>query len=163
MKTVPAQERRGLSWWLGCKESTCQCRRHRFDPWVGKIPWRREWQPTPVMLPGKSHGQKSLADSSAWGLRGVGHNRVTNTFFLLSILGRATEGGIQRWGLLSPGDMCSWQTGVPRLFYRQDSAVPGPARSELDSIIKTLWVCVLQEKSFDDITYTILSILYWLS
>ena len=59
--------------------------------------------------------------------------------------------------------MCSWQTGVPRLFYRQDSAVPGPARSELDSIIKTLWVCVLQEKSFDDITYTILSILYWLS
>ena len=31
-----------------------------FDPWVGKIPWRREWQPTPVFLPGKSHGQRSL-------------------------------------------------------------------------------------------------------
>ena len=40
------------------KDSTCQCRRskrHRFDPWVGKIPWRRKWQPTPVFLPGKSH------------------------------------------------------------------------------------------------------------
>ena len=34
-----------------------QYRRARFDPWVGKIPWRREWQPTPVSLPGKSHGQ----------------------------------------------------------------------------------------------------------
>ena len=36
------------------------CRRHGFDPWVGKIPWRREWQPTPVFLPGTSHGQRSL-------------------------------------------------------------------------------------------------------
>ena len=34
-----------------------QCRRHRFDPWVRKIPWRRKWQPTLVFLPGKSHGQ----------------------------------------------------------------------------------------------------------
>ena len=35
--------------------------RCRFDPWVGKIPWRRAWQPTPVFLPGESHGQRSLA------------------------------------------------------------------------------------------------------
>ena len=34
--------------------------RHRFDPWVGRIPWRRKWQPTPVVLPGESHGQRSL-------------------------------------------------------------------------------------------------------
>ena len=39
----------------------------RFDPWVGKIPWRRKWQPTPVFLPGKSHGQQSLAGYSPWG------------------------------------------------------------------------------------------------
>ena len=38
-----------------------QCRRPGFDPWVGKILWKREWQPTPVFLPGESHGQKSLA------------------------------------------------------------------------------------------------------
>ena len=31
-----------------------------FDPWVGKIPWKRKWQPTPVFLPGKFHGQRSL-------------------------------------------------------------------------------------------------------
>ena len=45
------------------KEPTCQCRRPKrrgFDPWVGKIPWRRAWQPTPVFLPGESHGQRSL-------------------------------------------------------------------------------------------------------
>ena len=35
------------------KESVCQCRRLRFDPWVGKIPWRRKWQPIPVFLPGE--------------------------------------------------------------------------------------------------------------
>jgi len=34
----------------------------RFDPWVGKIPWRRKWQPTPVFLSGKFHGQRNLAD-----------------------------------------------------------------------------------------------------
>ena len=47
--------------------SPCQCRRSkrcRFDPWVGKIPWRRKWQTTPVFLPGKSHGQRSLVGSS---------------------------------------------------------------------------------------------------
>ena len=37
-----------------------RCKIPRFDPWVGKIPWRRKWQPTPVSLPGKSHGQRSL-------------------------------------------------------------------------------------------------------
>ena len=49
----------------GGKEPTCQHRRHKrcgFDPWVGKIPWKRAWQPTPVFLPGESHGQRTLAD-----------------------------------------------------------------------------------------------------
>ena len=43
------------------------CRRPRFDPWVGKIPWRRKWQPTPVFLPGESHGGRSLVGYSPWG------------------------------------------------------------------------------------------------
>ena len=57
----------GFPWWLGGKESTCQCRRHGFDPWIGKIPWRRKWQPTPVFLPGKFHGQRSLAGYTVHG------------------------------------------------------------------------------------------------
>ena len=65
----------GLPKWLSGKESACQCRRH-FDPWVGKIPWRRKWQPTPVFLPGKSHGQRSLVGYSPRGCK-RGHDSVT--------------------------------------------------------------------------------------
>ena len=50
----------GLPWWLSSKESSWQCRRCRFNLWVGRIPWSRKWQPTPVFLPGKSLGQRSL-------------------------------------------------------------------------------------------------------
>ena len=59
--------------WCSGKESTCQCRRcwrPGFYPWVRKIPWRK-WQPTPVCLPGKFHGQRSLADQS-WGHKDLG-------------------------------------------------------------------------------------------
>ena len=55
--------------WLSGKESACQCRRCKrcgFDPWFGKIPWRRKWQPIPVFLPGESHGQRRLAGYSSW-------------------------------------------------------------------------------------------------
>ena len=50
-----------LPWWLSGKEPTCQCRTLGFDPWVGKFPWRGKRQPTPVFLPGESHGQRNLA------------------------------------------------------------------------------------------------------
>ena len=62
------------------KESACQCRRHKrfgFDPWVGKIPWRRAWEPTPVFLPGESHGQGSLAGYSPWGCKELAMTGVT--------------------------------------------------------------------------------------
>ena len=49
------------------KEPTFQCRRHRFNPWVRKIPWRRKWQPTPIFLLGEFHGQRSLAGYSPKG------------------------------------------------------------------------------------------------
>ena len=56
------------------KEPACQCGRCKkrgFDPWVGKIPWRRARQPTPVFFPGESRGQRSLASYSPWGCRVV--------------------------------------------------------------------------------------------
>jgi len=52
----------GFPRWLSGKEFACQYRRHRrlgFYPWVRKIPWRRKWQPTPVFLPRKFHGQRT--------------------------------------------------------------------------------------------------------
>ena len=63
---------RRLPKWLSGKEFTCQCRRCRkcgFDPCVGKIPWKRTWQPTPVCVPGKSHRQRSLEGYSPWGCK----------------------------------------------------------------------------------------------
>ena len=57
--------------WTG-KESAYQsrrCKRCRFNPCVGKIPWRRKWQPLPVFLPGKPHGQGSLVGYSSWGTK----------------------------------------------------------------------------------------------
>ena len=51
------------------KKSTYQPQRRRFNPWFGKIPWRRKQQPTPVFLPGKLHGQRSFVGCSPWGLQ----------------------------------------------------------------------------------------------
>ena len=56
----------GLPRWLSGKGSTCQCRKHRFNPWVRRIPWRREWLSTPLFLPGESHGQRTLVGYSPW-------------------------------------------------------------------------------------------------
>ena len=53
------------------KESACNARDAGevgfIFPWVGKISWRRAWPPTPVFLPGESHGQRNLAGSGPWG------------------------------------------------------------------------------------------------
>ena len=50
-----------------------------FNPWVGKIPWRRKWQPAPVFLPGKSHGQRSLVGYSPWGCKDLDTTDYTHT------------------------------------------------------------------------------------
>ena len=59
------------------KESTCQCRKCRFNPWVEKSPWRRKWQPTPVSLPGESHGLRRLVGYSPRDHKRIGHNLAT--------------------------------------------------------------------------------------
>ena len=57
----------GLPWWLTQCSICLQCGRPGFDSWVGKIPQRRKWQSTPALLPGKSHGRRSLIGYSPWG------------------------------------------------------------------------------------------------
>ena len=57
-----------LPWWLKNSKVSCLLRgRPGFDPWVGTTPWRRKWQATPILLPGKCHGQRSLAGYSLRG------------------------------------------------------------------------------------------------
>ena len=58
-----------LPWCLRWYRICLQCRRPGFDPWVGKIPWRRKWQPTPVFLPGKFHRQRRLVGYSPRGCK----------------------------------------------------------------------------------------------
>ena len=74
-RTKPSQLPRRLSG----KESTCQwgSRHGFFYPWIEKIPWKRKWQPIPVVLPGKSHRQRSLASYSSWGCKKIRHDWAT--------------------------------------------------------------------------------------
>ena len=75
--------------WLSGKESACQCRRYKFDLWVGKIPWRRKWQPTPVFSPGEFHGQRSLVGSPQGSqssqLRAQAHTRACCTYITYTV------------------------------------------------------------------------------
>ena len=97
--------------WLSGKESACQCRRRKrceFDPWVGKIPWRRKWQPIPVFLPGKSHAQWHLAgynlyvckesDTTDWTTEHAQVIKVTNTRSLRTCWVKNTD----RWISINP-------------------------------------------------------------
>ena len=73
-----------------------QCWTYGFDPWVGKSSWRRKWQPTPIFLPGKSHGQRSLVGYSPWGSERAGHGWATehSHHFRMSAL---TSLHLSRW------------------------------------------------------------------
>ena len=81
----------GLPWLLCDKESACQCRNRGFDPCVGKIPWRRKWQPSPVFLPEKSHEPRSLVGHSLQGHK---------SWIRLSNSTTATTNGIRSLGFL---------------------------------------------------------------
>ena len=75
------------------KEHACQSRRPKrcgFDPWVGKIPWNRRWQPTPVSLPGKAHGQWSLAGYSPWAFKESDKTEHICTQYTVCYLGMST-------------------------------------------------------------------------
>ena len=73
-------------WWLRWYRMCLQYRRPKFDPWVRKIPWGREWQPTLVFLPGDSHGQRSLVGYSPWVCKESDTNeqlpQISNTYLL---------------------------------------------------------------------------------
>ena len=63
-----------------------QCRRLGFDPWVGMIPWRRKWQPTLLLLPGKSHGRRSLVGYSLQGRKESDTTEQLHFHMILEVL-----------------------------------------------------------------------------
>ena len=76
----------GLPWCLSGKESAYQYRSCTFDSWVRKIPWRRKWQPTPVLLPGKMPWTRGAWRATAWGCNRVRHDVIAKraTLFVFS-------------------------------------------------------------------------------
>ena len=81
------------------KESPCQCRRSKrgvFGPWVREIPWRRRWQPAPVFLPGKSHGQRRLVGYSPRGLKELDIAERSSTYTTHTHTQKQGSGGTGR-------------------------------------------------------------------
>ena len=83
-----------------------------FDPWVEKIPWRRAWQPTPVLLPGKSHGQRSLEGCSPWGRWKSDTTEWLHFHFSLSCIGEGNGNPLQCSCLENPRDRGAWWAAV---------------------------------------------------
>ena len=93
----------GLPGGPGGKEPACQCRRPKkceFNPWVGKIPWRRAWQPIPVFLPGESHAQRSPAGYSPWGHKEPDATEQAGTPFCTVRFERATVFQPSEWKVM---------------------------------------------------------------
>ena len=96
---------RELPRWLSDKESTHQCRRHEFEPWVRKIPWRRKWQPTPAFLHWKFHGQRNLGATTHGGCK---QSDMTEQ------LGMHPWLGLQASTALGPGLITGRGTKIPQ-------------------------------------------------
>ncbi|XDA81174.1 hypothetical protein R6Z07F_011148 [Ovis aries] len=94
-----------------------------FNPWVGKIPWRRKWQPTPVLLPGKSHGRRSLAGYSPWGCKESGRTERLHFDFLLNFL--LNNGSLALPHSKKEGRGLAWRTGDPSVSQRPNMAKHG--------------------------------------
>ena len=161
-----------LPWWLSGKASTCQCRRCKgcgFDPWVRKIPWSKKWQPTPVFLPGKFHGQRSLSGYSPWGHKELDPTEQLTLWLSLDKCGKVFEAlsiSLGTWWMLdiivlvgindcfvqSLGGMCSLWLSFPCILRALVSSVlceQGHSSSVAasHSLHSQPWVSVLKNTS----------------
>ena len=87
-----------------------QCGRPRFNHWVRKISWRRKWQPSPVFLPGKSHGWGNLVGYSPWGRK---ESDMTEQLHLMKVKGRSQKASLnldlQKTNIMASSPITSWQ------------------------------------------------------
>ena len=88
-----------LPWWLRWQSVCLQCRRPGFDHWVGKIPWRRKWHPTPVHLPGKSHERRSLVGYSPRCHKELDTTEGLHFHFQASVRGKLLGSRCRSWSL----------------------------------------------------------------
>ena len=113
----------GLPRWLSAKESACSAGDAGSIPGLGRFPWRRAWKPTPVFLPGESHGQRSLTGYSPWGSQSTGDDLVTKSckMYLITIL-RGNED-------LTDDLNLSWKW--------RGTAFAGAAKADIQGVIST--------------------------
>ena len=101
-----------LPWWLKPYSICLQCRRPGFNSWVRKISWRRKWHPTPVAVPGKSHGRRSLVGYSPWGHKESDTTERLHFPFSLSCIGKGNGNPLQCSCLENPRDGGAWWAAV---------------------------------------------------
>ena len=100
-------------WWLRWWRICLQYKRPGFDPWVRKISWRREWQPTLVFLPGEFHGQRGLVGYSPWGCTELYTTDVTtNTFTCVCVCVFLPPGGEWKISSLFQLTPLAWEVRV---------------------------------------------------
>ena len=112
-----------LPWWLRWENVCLQWGRPAFNPWVGKIPWRRKWQPAPIPLPGKTHGQRSLTGYSPQGSKESGTTEQLHFHFCIpldcSLLDSSAHGTLQarilEWVATSFSRGSSWPRNRTRV------------------------------------------------
>ena len=113
---------------LVVKEPACQGRRlkrrNRFDPCIGKIPWRKAWQPTPVFLPGESYGQRSLAGHNPWGRKELD---TTEETLAHTVLAGRTPGSSEALPLVLSSVLLEAQTSSPAAYSGPTCLQKGPA------------------------------------
>ena len=106
-----------IDWWLPSLvaqtvKNLPAMRTPGFCPWVRKIPQRRAWQPTPVLLPGKSHGRRSLVGCSPWGHEELDTTEQLHFHFSLSCTGEGNGNPLQCSCLENPRDGAAWWAAV---------------------------------------------------
>ena len=102
----------GLPWWIRWYRVCLQCRKPGLVPWVGNIPQSRKWQPTPVLLPGKSHGWRSLIGCSPWGREEWDMTEQLHFHFSLLCIGEGTGNPLQCSCLENPRDRGAWWAAI---------------------------------------------------
>ena len=133
---------KGFPWWLSGKNQPVNAgdtgEEGRWgSEWVRKIPWRRKWQPTPVFLPGKTHGEGSLVGYSPWGSERVGHDLVTK-----QKQQQQHQEGRKVWVFVSGGE---WQQGdlyrepTSNSFWLKFRVINKEAGQEAGSAWTILW------------------------
>ena len=114
---------------------------------VGNIPWRRKWQPTPVVLPGKSHGRRSLVGYSPWGHEELDTTEWLNFHFSLSCIGEGNGNPLQCSCLENPRDGGAWWAAVYGVAQRWTWLMPlssSSQRREFHFFIQPFIQCMLE-------------------